>query len=423
MKTAVGRTLATCLIVTFGCKDSGKEVEPGKFAETGGDDGIFAPNIDLPSGETDGDPDPVYLPTGECIQFPQPYVYGYVHQCEGSARLKFVAGPKDGEDFFTFGPGQSNPAYWLEPDDYDLPLVAACCGPFNYEEPTSVQKRPYINNCLADAAQQICHAIPYFLRRQAEKADGLIEKALIISAAKDAESKAGECLLSLWSGGPTVDEPTRLLNRTWSPSKNVTFTLVDAEVTDWTKEGDVAWNTCSGFYDNDPAVIPTAPFQIPGTIGMSQGFLAPGTAMTGSGPFESTVTVSPSTHDSSLTISFVADGALHITGLRLEAGPATARVNGEDVKIRRSSVLLRDVLEPQLAGGEYTVDIGAAYFTVTVVTDGDSRIIDFTNSDPIVFRLNTRGDWEFDPFDLVYVEQGIGTWTLAFNGMLFQPGR
>lgn len=31
------------------------------------------------------------------------------------------------------------------------------------------------------------------------------------------------------------------------------------------------------------------------------------------------------------------------------------------------------------------------------------------------------GNWEFDPFDLVYAEPSIGSWTLSFDGMLFVP--
>ena len=59
--------------------------------------------------------------------------------------------------------------------------------------------------------------------------------------------------------------------------------------------------------------------------------------------------------------------------------------------------------------------------TVTVKVEGESRIVDFTNADPIVFRQTRVGNWEFDPFDLTYDEPGIGTWTLSFDGLLFRP--
>lgn len=399
------------------------DYDPGTIVETGGDDGIVFPDVDLPSGETEGEPDPVLVPPGECLSFPKAYAYGYVHQCEGTIQLKFTAQNDSGEDAFTFGPGASNPTYWIEPDSYDLPLVAACCGPFDYDNPTFEQKAPYLNNCLFDAAQQVCRAIPHFLRRQAEMADDLITEALINAAANDAEKKHDECLTKLWNGGPAEENPTRLIGTSWSPRSDVTITLVDAEVYDWTEAGEVEWNTCAGFYDNDTAVIPTAPFQVPGSIAMTQANLAPGTTMSGTGPGGVTAIVLPSTINSSLTLAHMGDGTLRVSGLRLEAGPSAVSFNGDDFMLERSSVLLGEVMAPRVAGGEYTMDIGDAHFVVTAVFEGDSRIVNFSNTDPIVFRRTRLGDWEFDPFDLSYDEPGIGTWTLSFDGLLFRRAR
>jgi hypothetical protein len=421
MRITHARALGVLTIALCACKTQGDEVEPGMFGETEHQPGIFEPEVDLPSGETGDEPDPVELPPGKCIQLPDPYVYGYVHQCEGSIQVSFRADSHSGSYFFTFGPGATNPDLWMEPDNYDLPLVAACCGQYDYANPTIEQKLPYINSCLLDAAQQICRGIPYLLRRTAAQSDDAIKKAALKTAAKDMEARASECLYYLWRGGPTKEDPTRLLDKTWSPKNNVSFTIVDAEVVDWTIDGEVSWNTCSSMYDNDSAVVPTASLEIPGAIAMTQASLAPGTAMTGSGPGDSKATIVPSTSNSSLTLAHIADGTLRVSGLRLEAGPSMVSVYGLDGTIERSLMILREVMEPRSAGGEYTVGIGDAHFVVTATFEGDSRIIDFTNADPIVFRQTVAGGWEFDPFDLFYTERESGTWTLSFDGLLFYP--
>jgi hypothetical protein len=326
-----------------------------------------------------------------------------------------------GQLFFHIRSRRRNPSLWIEPDNYELPLVAACCGPFDYETATFEQKLPYLNSCLLDTAQQTCHAIPHLLRKAAEEADSLIDEIALKTAANELESREDECLHDLWSGGPTDDDPTRLLGRTWTPKAGVSFTIIDSEVYDWTIEGDVTWNTCSGMYENDPAVVPTAPFQVPGVIAMTQTSLAPGTTMTGSGPGESTATIVPSMQSSSLTLADLADGSLRVTGLLLEAESAVVNVYGVEVNLERASMVLANPLAPRFAGGEYVVGMGSANFVVTATFEDDSRTVTFTNVDPIVLRETTAGAWEFDPFDLSYTERGIGTWVLSFDGLLFPP--
>lgn len=52
---------------------------------------------------------------------------------------------------------------------------------------------------------------------------------------------------------------------------------------------------------------------------------------------------------------------------------------------------------------------GAAHFVTTAAFAGDTRVVDMSNDDPIVFRYASSTDsWEFDPFDLSYVEPGYG---------------
>ena len=210
-----------------------------------------------------------------------------------------------------------------------------------------------------------------------------------------------------------------MVNRTWTPKKDVSITIDEAAVYDWTVEGEVTWNTCTGMFENDPAVVPTAPYQVPGIIAMTQTSLAPGTTMTGSGPGMSKATIIPSSK-SSLTVAYLADGSLRVTGLVLEAEAVAVNVFGVDATLERSSMTLGNVLEPRAAGGEYVVDTGHASFVVTATFEGDSRTVTFTNDEPIAFRATLNGGWEFDPFDLSYTEQGIGCWVLSFDGLLFR---
>lgn len=136
------RALLSVGLLAWICGCSEPDMGKGIFtiAETVGDDGLFEPDVDLPA---EGEP-PVLLPSGECVQIPKPGVFGYTHQCDGRTRLSVEARGEVYDEYFEFGPGQVNADYWLDPDSYELPLVAACCGPFNYQNPTLDEKMPYI---------------------------------------------------------------------------------------------------------------------------------------------------------------------------------------------------------------------------------------------------------------------------------------
>lgn len=186
-------SIALLALHVAGCKAP----EDGIFTpEAGdmGDTGIFMPAVDLPA---EGEPD-VPLPTGLCIQEPEPGLFGYWHQCFGELQVDFVATHDDkqhtGGDLLRFGPGRSNPKYWTDPDSYDLPLVAACCGPYDYQNPTTEQKIPYINNCLFDAVQQLCIGMPHFLRKQAEQTDLGDGKLALEWLAGKIESNTSDCV-------------------------------------------------------------------------------------------------------------------------------------------------------------------------------------------------------------------------------------
>jgi hypothetical protein len=121
------------------------------------------------------------------------------------------------------------------------------------------------------------------LRRQAEHTNDVVKRIALNSLADDVEGKAGECLLALWRDGASEDAPNRLIGTTWAPKQNVTFTLIEAEITDWTEAGEVEWNTCFSMFENDPAVIPTAPFEVPGTVAVTNASLLANASATATG--------------------------------------------------------------------------------------------------------------------------------------------
>lgn len=420
------RFFATAILASVATACAGPEDDPtweNVPLETGNgaDEALTSPDWDLPdgTGDTGGEPEPVLVPTGKCIQIPEEGKYGYWHQCLGHIELSFDVMGEQFDASFTFGPGASNPGYWSELDSYEMPLVAACCGPFDYVNPTSEEKKPYAINCLADGVQQVCVALPDIIRREATSL-GPAAKDIVNNFADDLETETEQraCWDALFLSDPNAWNI--ISNTSWSPKNNATITLDTIEVNDWTEEGDVTWETCEGFFDNDPAVVPTVPFTVPGTVAMSQGTLAPGSTMTGSGPLTNG-TLYPSAGSFTLVQDAITSAVL-VTGLRVEAYSDTISGDGESLVIDEASLVLQNVLEPTKvvfgAGVVYVVAAGGARFTATAAFEGSSRIVSFTNVDPIIFRAISTG-WEIDPFELSYSEPGYGTWSLDFDGLTF----
>jgi hypothetical protein len=402
------------ILLTCSCKPAGNDID--KVGETEGVAGLVVPEVDLPEDEAQS----VLLASGQCIQFEAPQVFGYVHQCEGSIRLGFEADGQTGEDAFDFGPGETNPLYWIEPDDYDLPLVAACCGPFDYDNPTTEEKIYYANNCLFDAVQQTCHGLPYLLRRQAEQTDNLLRKAALNALATDIENSETECMLELFGAGPSPDTPNRLFDTTWSPKENVTFTLIEAEILDWTEEGEVDWRNCASMFENDPAVIPTAPFEVPGTVAVTNATLLASDGAVGSGPGGLTASFAIATSPSMLTLARGRESALHVTNFLLVADSAS-RSSDDELSVEHASLVLRNVATARVMRGEWVVDAGSAHFVATVTFQGDSRTVDMTNTSAMVLRRAPTGNWEVQPFELGYDDPRSGSWTVRLGTSTFHP--
>lgn len=383
----------------------------------------MVPNVDF-AGETGGEEQP--LPTGECVQKPQGGLYGYWHQCEGWLEVSFEAKYKGksygGADILYFGIGQTNPDYWTDPDSYEMPLVAACCGPFDYDYPTTEEKVPYVNNCLYDAVQQICIGLPHILRKQAEDTDVGDGKLALEFLADRIQKNASDCRSGLWEGGPPGPHGqaiNQLSGTSWSPPKTpATIRIVNSEIYDWTIVSDITDLTkCSGIYDNDPAIVPTAPFSGPGSFLP----LAENSSATASGPWFSEGRFTISKETSRATIDHDESGSVLVTGLRLDAEPTSVFIAGHTVAINYARLLLPVILRPSSEGDEWVVGMGDATFTAMLTISGGSRIASMRNADPIVFR-HSEGVWEFDPFDLVYEEVGVGQWTLTLDGLDFDSG-
>ena len=411
-------------IILFAAACKGPEHDPGwagALGTSGADEALTSPEWDVPNetGDTGGEPESLLLPTGICIQLPESGKFGYRHQCEGQVEFSFAGMEVSGGEHIYFGPGVSNPGLWLAHDNYGLPLVAACCGAYDYADPTPEQEQPYAVNCLADGVQQVCALVPDLIRREAAKLSDTNEQAIANSYADQIEDNQPECWTGL-SGTYDPESWNSITNTSWHIGEGIwgyTITLELLEVTDWTADGDVTWETCEGFFDNDPAVVPTAPFVVPGTIAMSQATLATGSTMEGTGPYSSGATVYPSAGSFTL-VQEATTGAVLVTGLELQSGPFAVVAGTDTLVIDRSSLVLRNVLEPTIVAGDYVVSAGDATFTVTATFDGGSRIVPFTNADRIHFRATSTG-WEIDPFELVYDEDGVGTWSLDFDGLTF----
>jgi hypothetical protein len=259
--------------------------------------------------------------------------------------------------------------------------------------------------------QQICIGVPHFLRKQAEETPVGDGKLALEWLAGRIENDTTDCIWGLWEGGPPGPDGqaiNQLAGTTWMPPNTpATLRIVHSEIYDWTTVGDVPELTqCFGFYDNDTAIVPTAPFQDPGTVGGGTTFfLTQNSSASASGPWGSLGLFTVSRDTSSATFNSGSFGEPVVSGLRLDAD--------HDARL-----VLSNILRPTIEGGEHVVNAGDAEFTAALAISGESRIVSMRNIDPMIFR-DDDGVWAFDPFDLVYEEVGVGEWTLAIDGLEF----
>lgn len=425
MALSKGSVLASVLSLSSlaGCKAEDEFTKPE--SETG-DDGLFTPDVDLPSGEVGEDPTP--LPPGQCIQFPQDNLYGYWHQCFGEITVSFTAEYNDkvysGEDLLHFGPGELNEQYWKNPDSYDNPLVAACCGPYNYDTPTSEQKIPYVNNCMFDAIQQICIGLPKFVRKQANETADLFEKAALGWIANKLEAEPSGCVWGLWEGGPPGPDGAswfELAGTSWTPEDAdlLTLRIEHLAVYDWTVADDaVSLTPCSGIFDNDDAVVPTAAANVPGVIYAETLPLVPGGTASALG-LGSDGRFVLSSDSSEINVGIDGAGGTVVQGLRLEGEPTNVNGGGEPLTIDRARVVLQRPLEPLPFGSDLLVESGEGSFLVSLGSvNNESRVVPASNASRIVFR-NVQGRWDFDPFDIEHIDAAGFVWTITVEDVTF----
>lgn len=188
---------------------------------------------------------------------------------------------------------------------------------------------------------------------------------------------------------------------------------------DWTEVGDVPELTqCSGFYDNDTAVIPTAPFSVPGVVGGTNSILAEAGSATAYGPWLSMGAFEIVADRSRLSVGHDPSGALVVSGLTLEAAPSVVSVAGERGWIEHARLTLARPLYPSFVGGEHVVAANDALFIAAIGLAGESRVVRMYNVDPLVLRERS-GVWEVDPVELGYDEVDVGQWSLSIDGLEF----
>jgi hypothetical protein len=89
--------------------------------------------------------------------------------------------------------------------------------------------------------------------------------------------------------------------------------------------------------------------------------------------------------------------------------------------LTHASLTLRNVAATRAVDGQHAVDPGKAHFVAALAFEGDSRIIDMTNTNALVLRENPTGDWELQPFELSYADHESGAWTVSLGQMSFRP--
>jgi hypothetical protein len=221
------------------------------------------------SGGESGVEEDDHISDGYCLPLPQEGVKGYRHHCGGNLNFT-VEGeynhllngwtalpPVD----MTVGFGPTYASEWLEQDDvYETPLVAACCGgPFDFESTDSGYPTAYILNCLLDAVQQICHALPKYFEALGDQKSGAQQQALWdVAIHLNQEAIQTDCLLTLMEENAPQNS---ILNRTWQivsdTNLKADITIDVLEILEWDyPENPNDVEECDSILDNDDNVAP-----------------------------------------------------------------------------------------------------------------------------------------------------------------------
>ncbi len=352
---------------------------------------------------------PVPLPSGYCVTSEDPPYQGIRHQCGGTIDLSITGEawdtPVDQAIYLNFGPETPG-------DSYEHPLVAACCGEYDYEQLASSQPA-YWENCLYDAIQQSCSAVPYYVWDMAEAAaaaNKLVLADQLTKLGNDLSSgeRQYECINAFWVEGP-VDFFNVITDRHWNPAYDVWINLDFLEILDVSLPEDPSeWLTCKSIFENDDTVIPDIhPGPVWSTLGLKSGSLdLSGDAIL--------ATLVPD-ESSELLIGRDSSGVALLGALQLHGGPT--RVEG--VEIERWGIRsLRSVAMVDGGDGSVSIPAGALSLVAAVVVDGDTLSMPATNHRPMVLRENPDG-WAIDGFSVVYTQDNGDAWTLDSSTLVF----
>ncbi len=390
--------LTLSLVCAFGCATP-DGVEPP--ANDGPLDGADEVGGELPP--MDPESPPVPIPSGVCITAEDPPYHGIRHHCGGTMDLAItgsaLGNEVDQDIFMNFGPG-------VPGDSYEDPLVAACCGEYDFEQPASSQTA-YWRNCLYDAVQQSCASLPHYLWDMAAAAEAEDKHVLADQLTKlgnDLGSGDGQyaCIDTLFNGGPAEDTFNIIQNTTWNPAYDVWITIDSLEIVEVAlPEEPSEWQTCKSIFENDHTVIPDIhPGPVWDVLGFDAGALALSAA-------ELDLKLVPD-DSSELLLGEDSDGSLVLGTLQLQGGPLI--VEGVEIdRWRIGSFRMQTVLEAR--DGSFWIPAGALSLVVAVVADGDTRSLATTNASTIVLRETVDG-WAIEPFSLVYTLDDGDAWTL-----------
>lgn len=363
---------------------------------------------ELPPLEPEAPSEP--LPSGSCVTKEDLPYEGIRHQCGGSINLAItgdaLGSPVDEEIFVDFGS-------FIPGDSYEHPRVAACCGEYDYEQLASAQPA-YWRNCLYDAVQQFCGALPYYvwdMATAAENDDKFVVADQLNKIGNDLATaeKQYECIESLWAGGP-VESFNLIIDHQWNPAYDVWVNIDILEVYDiWLPEDPADWIPCTSIYENDETVLPDVD---PGPAWDVYGFDAGSLKLSGS---QLEIKAIPDA-TSELLVGRDVDGEMMVGALHLHGGALS--VSGITFERWRIGTL-RAVSAHALADGSLAVPAGSLTFVGAVVLDGEAISVAASNTTALVLRESAQG-WTLDPFSLMYTLQTGDVWALETSRLLFE---
>lgn len=339
----------------------------------------------------------------------EPPYQGIRHQCGGTVDISItgdaLGNAVDEDIYIDFGPNISG-------DSYEHPLVAACCAEYDFDQLASSQPN-YWENCLYDAIQQFCSALPYYVWDMAATAKAAKEFVIadqLIKLGNDLATSESqyECIETLWGGGPT-EYFNFITDRHWNPAYDVWVNIDSLEVIEVSLPEDPDdWLTCKSIFENDETIIPDIE---PGPVWDTLEFDAGALQLSGT---DFQVTLAPD-GTSEVLLGHGPNGAMLLGALQLYGGPVAV----EGVEIERWRIGSFRAYELLAAhDGTFSVPAGTLYLVAAAVVEGDTLSVSATNATPVVLRKTEVG-WVLEALSLVYTLDNGDAWTLDSSALDF----